>query len=90
MDAFLFLLGAIVIAVGIGSFKATIKTNRMLSNKIGHAHVVSKGVSMLMMVAETIQFVRVSEHASLVSIFAALFLLAIIAASKTGTEGDLP
>lgn len=90
MDAFLFLLGAIAVAVGIGAFQSTIKTNRILSKKLGHAHFVSKGVSMLMMVAETIQFVRVSEHASLVSIFAALFLLAIIAASKTGTEGELP
>lgn len=90
MDAFLFLLGAIAVAVGIGAFQSTFKTNRTLSQKLGHAHVVTQGVSMLMMVAETIQFVRVSEHASPVSIFAALLLLAIIAASKTGTEGELP
>lgn len=90
MDAFLFLLGAIAVAVGIGAFQSTLKTNRVLSKKLGHAHVVTQGVSMLMMVAETIQFVRVSEHTSPVSIFAALLLLAIIAASKTGTEGKLP
>lgn len=90
MDAFLFLLGAIAVAVGIGAFQGTLKTNRILSKKLGHAHVVTQGVSMLMMVAETIQFVRVSEHASPVSIFAALLLLAIVAASKTGTEGELP
>ena len=90
MDAFLFLLGTIAIAVGISAFQSTIKTNRLLSKKLGRAHIVSKGVNMLMMVAETMQFIRVSEHASLVSIFAALFLLAIIVASKTETEGELP
>ena len=88
--AALFLMG-IAALIGLGmAFKQTGSLKLQLAKHAKKAHVISKGVSMLMIAVEFSELLRVIEHTSIVTVFAAAFMLAIIVASKSGTESEIP
>jgi hypothetical protein len=89
MNLFLIFLGAAAFGILFVGFKATKATNHKVLQKTGRLTLASRAVSMLVLVAQATELVRVVEHASIVTVTAALLLLAVIVASKSGTNSEL-
>ena len=68
------------------SFKKTLQNKAYVAKKLANAKVLPKGISMLLVAAQLIELVRVMEHATIVTVFAAAFLLAVAVASKSEIE----
>ena len=51
--------------------------------------VLPKAIGLLIITAQVSELVKVVEHVSLANMVAALFLLAIVLAAKSGTESEL-
>jgi hypothetical protein len=84
----LLFLGIVAVAVIWSAAHATSKVNRFVAKKIGHAPFISKTIGLLIVTAQVSELVRAIEHTSIVSIAAALLLLAIVVATRSGTEGE--
>lgn len=68
------------------SFKKTLNAKAYVAEKLANAKILPKGISMLLVAAQLIELVRVMEHATIVTVFAAAFLLALAVASRSETE----
>lgn len=68
------------------SFKETLKSKAYVAKKLANAKILPKGISMLLVAAQLTELVRVIEHATIVTVFAAAFLLAVAVASRSETE----
>jgi hypothetical protein len=88
MQTSLFLLGASAVAMVLLALKKTAKTNAFVAKRLAIKPYASRAISMLILTAQVSELVRVVEHVSIVNIAAALMLLAIIVATKSGTEGS--
>jgi hypothetical protein len=87
MGALLFLLGIVAVVVIWSAARATSKINRFVAKRLGHTPFISKTIGLLIVTAQVSELVRAIEHTSIVSITAALLLLAIVVATRSGTEG---
>jgi len=86
---FLPLLAVGAIVLGLGAFAHTTAVKTTLRNHAAVSRYLPRAVSMLILTAHVSELVRVVEHVSIVHISAALLLLAIVVATKTGTEDHM-
>lgn len=84
----LYLLGGIGLVILLGAMWQTGKLRKILKRKTIKAHF-PQALSMLLVVSQASELVRLVEHVSVVTVVAALLLLAILLATKSGTEGEL-
>ena len=84
----LFLIGTIAIVALLASVKHTGKLRSFLQKKAAPAQILPRAITMLVLTAQVSELVRVIEHVSVVNVTAALMLLAIIVATKSGTESE--
>jgi hypothetical protein len=82
----LFLMGIVAVVALLSSVGHTNKLHRFLNKRAMGTQVVPKAITMLVMTAQVSELVKVVEHVSIVNVSAALMLLAIIIATKSGTE----
>lgn len=82
-------LMAIVVAAVLGAAAShTGKTAKVLRQKTA-AQYAPKMVSMLIITAQISELLKAVEHASFVNVAAALMLLAILLATRSGTENGM-
>ena len=89
MDTSVFLMAGIACVVVVLVVK---HSPNLKSSKNKHhlaTHYLPKAISMLIITAQISELVKVVEHVSIVNVSAALLLLTILAANKSGTEGNL-
>lgn len=89
MMVLLFLLGTVAALMLAKVIHNTGKLKAFLGKRTAKAQLVPRAISVLVVVAQASELVRVIEHTSIVTIAAALFLLATLLATKSGTEGEL-
>lgn len=88
MNSLLFLaVGAGVLV--IFAAQSSNKLRNAIAKHSPKANLLPQAITLLILTAQVSELVRVLEQVSPVNIAAALFLLAIIAAAKSGTESDL-
>lgn len=89
MNSLLFLcVGAAVLVVA--AVKNNSRLHSVLKKRAGKTgQMLPQAISMLIITAQISELVKVVEHVSVVNVVAALFLLAILAATKSGTEGQM-
>lgn len=86
MDSLLFLgLGAGLMIVG--AIKNSSRVKLAVSQHSKHYRYMPRAITMLVMATQISELVKAIEHISIVNIVAALFLLAIVVATTSGTEG---
>ncbi len=87
MNTLLFLMvGAAVLVL------VSVKNNTRVGNVLKkHSQVgyLPKAISMLAITAQIPELIKVLEHVSLIHVVTSLFLLAILVATKSGTESEL-
>ena len=76
----------IAVVALLASMRESQKLHGFLEKRAGKSQVVPKAITMLIMTAQVSELVKVVEHVSIVNVSAALMLLAIIIATKSGTE----
>ncbi len=89
MDSLLFLILAAGTMILWG-----LKNNSKLARALGKHHAqklqkLPEAFGLMIVCAQISELLKVIEHVSLVNVIAALFLLAMVAATKSGTEGEL-
>ncbi len=89
MTSSLFLLGIVAVVIFGSVFVNTAKVKTFVSNKT-HTRYIPKAISMLLLTAQISELVRVVEHVNIVNLSAALLLLVIVVATKSGIEGETP
>jgi hypothetical protein len=85
----LFLLVVIACVAVVSAIKQHGKFQAVLAKRKATAQYLPQAIGMLVLTAQVSELVRVVEHVTIVNLAAALLLLAIIVATKTGTEGEL-
>jgi hypothetical protein len=85
----LFLLVCIAAVAALSAIKQHGKLQAVLAKRKATTQYLPKAIGMLVLTAQVSELVRVVEHVTIVNLAAALLLLAIIVATKTGTEGEL-
>ena len=88
MDSLLFLslaAGAITIA----AVRNNRKLHAVVQKRVGQKTLLPQAVSLLVITAQIPQLLRMLEHVSLTQVVASLFLLAIVVATRSGTESEL-
>lgn len=86
-NSFLLLaVGAFVLVAG--AVRNNNKVHSALTKHLG-THYLPQAVTMLIVTAQISELIRVIEHVSIVNVVAALFLLSIVVATKSGTESEL-
>ena len=87
MDSFLFLAVAAGVII-LAAARESKKTRALLKKHSGKVNALPRTISVLILTAQLSELVKMLDHATIVNITASLFLLAIMAAAKSGTEGD--
>jgi len=88
MDSLLFLcLGAGLVV--LAAVKNSVKIHKAVTQHSRKIRVLPQAIGLLVLTAQVSELVKVVEHVSMVNIVAALFLLAIVLATKSGTESEL-
>ena len=87
--SFLSLMAVVAIVFVAGAFSHTSKIKTALQKHASVSHYLPKAVTALILTAQVSELVRVVEHVSIVNFTAALLLLAIVVATKSGTEGEI-
>jgi len=85
----LFLLAGIAIVAISWAMERHEKLQAVLAKHKTKTQYLPKAIGMLMMTAQVSELMRVVEHITIVNLAAALLLLAIIVATKAGTEEEL-
>jgi nitrate reductase gamma subunit len=85
----LFLLAGLALLVVAFSVKLTKTSLTEIADSSKMHNVLPKAVSVLILTAHASELIKVVEHASIVNITAALILLAIVVAGRSGTENQL-
>jgi hypothetical protein len=87
MDSFLFLaVGAGVVV--LAAMRESKKTQGWLQKHSGKVNALPKAISVLILTAQLSELLKMIANISVVNVVASLFLLAILAAAKSGTEGE--
>ena len=87
-----FSLVFLAVAAGVmllAAVKNSAKVRQVLNQHSGKTRYLPQAISMLVLTAQVSEMMRVVEHVSVVNVVAALFLLAIAVAAKSGTESEL-
>lgn len=79
--------------VGVGllvvmAVRGSKKVRDTLAKHHGTGHVLPQAISLLIISAQVSELIKVLEHVTLVNVATALFLVAILMATKSGTEGE--
>jgi hypothetical protein len=85
----LFLLAGLAAVMLFGALKQTKQLKAKLVKKLPPAQYLPKAVSLLLVTAQISELVKMVEHISIVTVAAALLLLAIVLATRSGIETDL-
>jgi MFS-type transporter involved in bile tolerance (Atg22 family) len=85
----LFLIGTLALVALLVSIGHSQKLHGFLEKRLPKKQVVPKAITTLVMTAQLSELVRTVEHVDIVHISAAIMLLAIIVATKSGTESEL-
>ncbi|MBI5530492.1 MAG: hypothetical protein HY918_03250 [Candidatus Doudnabacteria bacterium] len=89
MESLLFL----ILAAGTMTLWSLKNNSSTLARTLGHhfpkVQKLPQAMGLMIVCAQISELLKVIEHVSLVNVVAALFLLAIAAAAKSGTEGEL-
>jgi hypothetical protein len=85
----LFLIVAIACVAVVSAIERHGKFQAALAKHKSTTQYLPQAISMLVLTAQVSELVRVVEQVNIVNLAAALLLLAIIVATKTGTEGEL-
>lgn len=88
MEFSLFLMLAALSLGLLGAIKSANSLRNKLSQKVPVKQLHTT-VTVLIVTAQISELVKMIEHISIVNISAALFLLVIVLAAKSGTEGEL-
>jgi len=88
MNSFMFLMVGAVVLV-FGTVQSSSKFHRVLKKHSGKVGYLPRAISMLVVTAQVPELVRVVQQASFVHIATSLFLLAILVATRSGTESEL-
>lgn len=83
----LLVLGVLAI-VGVGYYQ-TNKLHRFLDKHKSKTKHLPRAIGLLITVAQISELSRVVEHISIVHVAAALFLLAVLLATRSGAESEL-
>lgn len=81
-----------MVGAGVVALVAVKNTHQVHGLMKKHSHTVGylpKAISMLAITAQIPELIKVLEHVSLVNVVTSLFLLAILVATKSGTESEL-
>ena len=89
MMILLFLSGIVAALMLAKAFRNTGKLKAYLVKRKTRTQLVPQAISVLVVVAQAAELVRVLEHTSIVTAAAALFLLATLLATKSGTEIEI-
>jgi hypothetical protein len=89
METFLFLMVGIAVVMVWASQRNNARLHKHLAKRYREPHFLPQAISLLILTAQIGELVRVVEHTSLVTVSAALLLLAIVVAARSGTEGEL-
>jgi hypothetical protein len=88
MTSLLFLcVGASVLV--LAAIKSNAKLHIALKKYSGPSHFLPRAITMLVITSQLAELVKVMEHVSVTKVVAALFLLAIVLATRSGTESEL-
>lgn len=85
----LFLMAGAVAVIVLASIAQTRNSLSVIAKKVPATKVLPKAVSVLILTAHASELIKVIEHASIVNVAAALLLLAVLAAVRSGTEDGL-
>jgi hypothetical protein len=88
MDSLLF-LGTTVVVLVLWSLQSSSKLHQALGKHADKTKLLPHAFSMLIISAQISELLKVIEHASVTNVVGAFFLLAIIAATRPGTQGEL-
>ena len=87
MNSLLFLcVGAGVLV--LAAVKSNAKLHNALKRHSSASWYLPQAISMLIITAQVSELVKIVEHVSIVNVAAAMLLLAIMVATKSGTEGE--
>jgi hypothetical protein len=88
MNSLLFLMvgAGVVVLVAVKNNTEVHSLLKKHSKKVGY---LPKAISMLAITAQIPELAKVLEHVSLIHVATSLFLLAILVATKSGTESEL-
>jgi hypothetical protein len=83
----LLLVGFALIGV-MAAFRDSGKIKKALSQKVPYVKLVPKAIGTIVITVQFSELVKTVEHISVVSVSAGLLLLAVLLATKAGTEGE--
>lgn len=90
-----YMMTSLFLVVGIGTvasfcaYRHGKQLRLVLKKHHGKLRVLPQAITMLVMTAQVSELVRVVEHVSIVNVTAALLLLSIVLATRSGTESEL-
>lgn len=87
MDSLL-LTGLVAGVMVLFAMRQSASVKAIIKNHSAKISVLPKAVSVLILVAQISELVKMLDHVSIVNVTASLFLLAIMSAAKSGTEGQ--
>jgi len=87
-EALLVLLGIGSFAMVVGAFRNTRGVKVVLAKSHARDHL-PKAITMLVITIQFSELLKVIEHVSITHVVGALLLLAVMIATKAGTEGEV-
>ena len=87
MNSLLFLAVTAGIVV-LAAARSNAKVRAVLKKHSGKVNVMPRAISALILTAQLSELLKMLDHATIVNVTGSLFLLAILAAAKSGTEGE--
>jgi len=86
METFLMVAAGLLVVLAARESK---KLRKALAKHKSKTRMLPKAVSMFVICAQVSELLKVLDHVTITNVTASLFLLAILAASKSGTESEL-
>lgn len=83
------LLAAAAGVIMVAAVRNNAKIHNALKKHTKTSHFLPQAISMLVISAQVSELIKVVEHVTLLNVVAAVFLLAILAATRSGTESEL-
>ena len=82
----LVLMGGMAVVMLVGARSETQQLKATLVRKLPPTQYLPKAVSMILIAAQVSELLKMVEHVTIVHVVAALLLLTIVVASRSGTE----
>jgi hypothetical protein len=86
MTIVLVLMGGVAVVMLVCARSETMQLKAVLSKKLPPTQYLPKAVSMILIVAQLSELLKMVEHVSIVHVAAALLLLTMVVATRSGTE----